>query len=492
MRTHPAYLRRRGAAKWSSGKDTYERIKTPAIGSHLCDADCASHLTIGRVRLPGPLCLIPYFAHLGRVENSQLAESRDLARNEGPECAVNVNSEWTRSGYVHHLPLDIHTRPYKDKIPPKSEQFGFGGDVKSEILNHSVPKAPFPAGRQTQGLGNRGGSDSGWGKGWRHPHHEPPQRACPRGCSLPRTPFAGRGSGPRRARAGGCSARPPEGARASLRVPVPPRLPASRLLLGRRCVGRAVIRWSQLHEDRAPPPLPRRRKDTKKAGKCPQQPPRHHDSHGGLEVGRSRVPERRRLSFKTEVQGFPGGAVVESPPADAGDRGSRPGPGRSHTPRSGWARERWPLSLRVWSLCSATGEATAVRGPRTAKKKNLKCDLQTHPPGELRSKGAAEITRRGPHAHSALPPDGVTHVPWAPRPANRPLRPARSGGVTEPCTGCGPGWREAAGPAGRGRDESQAELGWAGRQAPQRLGAPRGWVPGNLSQAGEAGLYSVA
>ena len=28
--------------------------------------------------------------------------------------------------------------------------------------------------------------------------------------------------------------------------------------------------------------------------------------------------------------GFPGGAVVESPPADAGDTGSCPGPGRSH------------------------------------------------------------------------------------------------------------------------------------------------------------------
>ena len=40
-------------------------------------------------------------------------------------------------------------------------------------------------------------------------------------------------------------------------------------------------------------------------------------------------------------------------------------------PRSGWAREPWPLSLRVRSLCSATGEATAVRGPRTAKKKNV-------------------------------------------------------------------------------------------------------------------------
>ena len=37
-------------------------------------------------------------------------------------------------------------------------------------------------------------------------------------------------------------------------------------------------------------------------------------------------------------------------------------------PRSGWAREPWLLSLRVQSLCSAMGEATTVRGPRTAKK----------------------------------------------------------------------------------------------------------------------------
>ena len=37
-------------------------------------------------------------------------------------------------------------------------------------------------------------------------------------------------------------------------------------------------------------------------------------------------------------------------------------------PRSAWAREPWLLSLRVWSLCSATGEATTVRGLRTAKK----------------------------------------------------------------------------------------------------------------------------
>ena len=30
---------------------------------------------------------------------------------------------------------------------------------------------------------------------------------------------------------------------------------------------------------------------------------------------------------------FPGGAVVKSPPANAGDMGSSPGPGRSHTPQ---------------------------------------------------------------------------------------------------------------------------------------------------------------
>ena len=33
-------------------------------------------------------------------------------------------------------------------------------------------------------------------------------------------------------------------------------------------------------------------------------------------------------------KGFPGGAVVKSPPASAGDTGSSPGPGRSHMPWS--------------------------------------------------------------------------------------------------------------------------------------------------------------
>ena len=60
--------------------------------------------------------------------------------------------------------------------------------------------------------------------------------------------------------------------------------------------------------------------------------------------------------------------MVENLPANAGDMGSSPGLRRSHMPRSKWAREPQLLSLRVWSRCSATREATIVRDPRTAMK----------------------------------------------------------------------------------------------------------------------------
>ena len=74
------------------------------------------------------------------------------------------------------------------------------------------------------------------------------------------------------------------------------------------------------------------------------------------------------LFQKLLLQGFPGGAVVENLPANAGHTGSSPGLGRSHMPRSNQAHEPQLLSLRVWSLCSATREAMIVRGPRTAMK----------------------------------------------------------------------------------------------------------------------------
>ena len=36
--------------------------------------------------------------------------------------------------------------------------------------------------------------------------------------------------------------------------------------------------------------------------------------------------------YKTKQGGFPGGAVVKNLPANAGDTGWSPGPGRSHMP----------------------------------------------------------------------------------------------------------------------------------------------------------------
>ena len=40
------------------------------------------------------------------------------------------------------------------------------------------------------------------------------------------------------------------------------------------------------------------------------------------------------IHYKYTHRDLPGGAVVKNPPANAGDTGSSPGPGRSHMPRS--------------------------------------------------------------------------------------------------------------------------------------------------------------
>ena len=40
------------------------------------------------------------------------------------------------------------------------------------------------------------------------------------------------------------------------------------------------------------------------------------------------------VHLKKQVLGFPGGAMVKNLPANVGDMGSSPGPGRSHMPRS--------------------------------------------------------------------------------------------------------------------------------------------------------------
>ena len=66
--------------------------------------------------------------------------------------------------------------------------------------------------------------------------------------------------------------------------------------------------------------------------------------------------------------GFPGGAVVKNPPANAGDIGSTPGPGRSHMLRSSWAHVPQPPSLcsraREPQLLSPYATTTEDREPR--------------------------------------------------------------------------------------------------------------------------------
>ena len=82
---------------------------------------------------------------------------------------------------------------------------------------------------------------------------------------------------------------------------------------------------------------------------------------------------------KNKYPGFPGGAVVENLPANAGDTGSSPGLGRSHMPQSSWAREPQLLSLRVWSLCPATGGAAIEKGQRTAMKSGPRTAMKSGP-----------------------------------------------------------------------------------------------------------------
>ena len=48
----------------------------------------------------------------------------------------------------------------------------------------------------------------------------------------------------------------------------------------------------------------------------------------------STYPSVYLSSIKTVKWDFPSGAVVKNPPANSGDTGSNPGPGRSHMPWS--------------------------------------------------------------------------------------------------------------------------------------------------------------
>ena len=73
---------------------------------------------------------------------------------------------------------------------------------------------------------------------------------------------------------------------------------------------------------------------------------------------------------------FPGGAVVKNPPANAGDMGLSPGPGRSHMRWSNQARAPQLLSLRSTAceprLLSPRAATTEARVPGAGAPKQEK------------------------------------------------------------------------------------------------------------------------
>ena len=54
----------------------------------------------------------------------------------------------------------------------------------------------------------------------------------------------------------------------------------------------------------------------------------------GITLGPGLNHAHQQTLISDKGRGFPGGAVVRNPPANAGDTGSSAGPGRSHMPRS--------------------------------------------------------------------------------------------------------------------------------------------------------------
>ena len=72
---------------------------------------------------------------------------------------------------------------------------------------------------------------------------------------------------------------------------------------------------------------------------------------------------------------FPGGTVVGSPPANAGDTGSSPGPGRSHMLRSRRAHAPQLLSLRA-----TTTEAQVPRARTPQQEKPLQWEARAPQP----------------------------------------------------------------------------------------------------------------
>ena len=91
---------------------------------------------------------------------------------------------------------------------------------------------------------------------------------------------------------------------------------------------------------------------------------------------------------KTKSQGFPGGAVVKNPPANAGDTGSSPDPRRPHMPQSNKAHVPQLLSLcsracepQLLNPCTTTTEPARLE-PMLCNKRSHRNEKPAHPSEE--------------------------------------------------------------------------------------------------------------
>ena len=82
--------------------------------------------------------------------------------------------------------------------------------------------------------------------------------------------------------------------------------------------------------------------------------------------------------------------MVKNPPANAGNTGSSPGPGRSHMPRSNQAR-----APQLLSLCSrAVSHNYWARAPRA-------CALQQEKPPQWEARAPQQSSPRSPQLEKA-------------------------------------------------------------------------------------------
>ena len=93
---------------------------------------------------------------------------------------------------------------------------------------------------------------------------------------------------------------------------------------------------------------------------------------------------------------FLGGAVVKNLPANAGDTGSSPGPGRSHVTRNSWAHVP-----QLLSLCSRACEPQLLSPRATARAPTARAPHQEEP---LQWEACAPQQRVAPTRHNYRKP----------------------------------------------------------------------------------------